>query len=182
MVAAQIDEAHLRANGKASDHGAFDDRVGAVQEAMTWSLAGARLGFVAVDEDVLWLFGLLGDEGPLHAGRETSSAAAAKAGGLHGVDDPFGTLGDGLLNGLVAVKLEVLLDICSALTETAGDDFYFIGMGDAEGWHRYFTSFPQADTVGLDNLIDLYRGEVVVEVVVDLHGRSPATSTDALNL
>ncbi len=42
-------------------------------------LAGAGLALVAVDEDVLGLGRLLGNEGPLHAGREARAAAAAQA-------------------------------------------------------------------------------------------------------
>ena len=82
ILAAQIDEAQLRADGEAGDHGAFDDRVRIVEEDDV-ILAGAGLGFVAVDQDVLRLVGLLGDEGPLHAGGEAGAAAAAHAGGLH---------------------------------------------------------------------------------------------------
>ncbi len=87
ILAAQIDEADLRADGEAGDHGAFDDRVRVVQEDDV-ILAGAGLGLVAVDQDVLGLVGLLGHEGPLHAGGEAGAAATAQAGGLHGVDDP----------------------------------------------------------------------------------------------
>ncbi len=91
ILAAQIDEAHLRADGEAGDHGAFDDGVRVVQEDDV-VFAGAGLGLVAVDQDVLGLLGLLGDEGPLHAGGEACAAASAQAGGLHGVDDPGGHL------------------------------------------------------------------------------------------
>ena len=51
-----------------------------------------------------------------------------------------GPCGDGLLDGLVAVELDVLVDVGRALAEAAGEDFDFIGMGD-EGRH-YFSSFP----------------------------------------
>src|SRR5262249_61003280 len=44
---------------------------------------------------------LLGDELPLHAGRETSAAAATQAGGLHGLDDLIGRQRKRLLQGFV---------------------------------------------------------------------------------
>ena len=114
VFAAQIDEAELGADGEAGDHGAFDDGVGVFEEDDV-VFAGAGFGFVAVDQDVLGFFGVLGDEGPLHARGESGSAATAHAGGLHGVDDPGGHLlrafGDGLLNGLVAVELDVFVDV-----------------------------------------------------------------------
>ena len=103
-------------------------------------LAGAGLGLVSVDEDVFGLFGLLGDEGPLESGGEAGAAAAAHAGGFHGVDDPLGTFGDGLPDGLVAVELDVLFNVRCAQAEAAGEDFYFIGMGYECG--HYFSSFP----------------------------------------
>ncbi len=54
ILAAQIDEAHLRADGEAGDHGAFDDGVRVFEEDDV-VLAGAGLGLVAVDQDVLGL-------------------------------------------------------------------------------------------------------------------------------
>jgi len=90
--------------------------------------AGAWLGFVAVDEDVLGFLGDFGDEGPLHAGGEAGAAATAQAGGFHGVDDPLGAFGNGLLGGLVAVELDVLVDVRGAHTKALGEDLHFIGM------------------------------------------------------
>ena len=129
VLAAKIDEAHLRADGEAGDHGAFDDGVRVMEEDDV-ILAGAGLGLIAVDEDVLGLFGLLGDEGPLHAGGEPGAAAAAEAGGFHGVDDPLGALLEAGLHGLVAVELDVLFDVGCALAEAAGEDADFVGVGD----------------------------------------------------
>ncbi len=100
--------------------------------------------------------------------------------GLHRVDDPLGTLGDGLLDGLVAVELDVLVDVGCALAEAAREHSYFIGMGD-EGGH-YFTSFPWPSRYISKIASTLLGGEVVVEVVVDLHGGSPAAGADALDL
>ena len=77
ILAAQIDEAHLRADGEAGDDGAFDDGVRIVKKDQM-IFAGAGLALVAVDEDVFGLGGLLGNEGPLHAGGESRAAAAAQ--------------------------------------------------------------------------------------------------------
>ena len=61
VLAAEIDEAQLGADGEPGDHGAFDDGMRVFEED-DMVLAGAGLGLVAVDEDVLGLFGDLGDE------------------------------------------------------------------------------------------------------------------------
>ena len=144
VLAAQVDEAQLRPDGEAGDHGALDDRVRVLEEDDV-VLAGAGLGFVAVDEHVLGLFRLLGHEAPLHAGGEAGAAAAAQPGGFHDVDDPaghgFGALGERHLHGLVAVELEVLVDAGSALAPAALEDDRFVGMGHHGG--HYFTSFPR---------------------------------------
>ena len=51
-----------------------------------------------------------------------------------------GTFCDRLLDGLVAVELNVLVDVRSALAEPAGEHSNFVGMRD-QGRH-YFSSFP----------------------------------------
>ncbi len=110
VLAAQINEAHLRADGEAGDDGAFDDGVGIVQEDEV-ILAGAGLALVAVDEDVLGLGGLLGNEGPLHARGEARAAAAAQAAGFHLIDDPLGALREAFLDRLIAAELDVAIDV-----------------------------------------------------------------------
>ena len=77
ILAAQIDEAQLRADGQAGDDGAFNDGVGIVQKDQV-VFAGAGLALVAIDQNVFGLGGLLGHERPLHAGREARAAAAAQ--------------------------------------------------------------------------------------------------------
>ena len=178
VLAAQIDEAELGADGEAGDHGAFDDGVWVFEEDDV-VFAGARLGLVAVDQDVFGLLGLFGYEGPLHAGGESGSAASAQAAGFHGVDDPLGAFGDGLLDGFVAIELEVLVDVGCAHAEAARDYFDFIRMRD-EGRHLLHV-LSLAVAVGFDDLVDLDGGEIVVEVVVDLHGGGPAAGADALD-
>ena len=110
ILAAQIDEAHLRADGETGDDGAFNDRMRIVQKDQV-VFAGARFALVAVDQHVLWLGRLLGHERPLHAGRETRAAATAQVRGLHLLDDPVGTLRQALLCCFVAAEFDVLVDI-----------------------------------------------------------------------
>src|ERR1700733_518807 len=132
VLATEIDETHLRANGQPGDHGAFDDGVRVVQEDQV-VLAGAGFALVAVDQHVLGLLALFGHEGPLHTGGKACATAAAKAGGLHLIDDPLGALLNALAQGRIATKLDVLIDVGGTLTPAAGDEFDFVGMGDELG-------------------------------------------------
>src|SRR5512138_747772 len=72
-------------------------------------LAGARLGLVGVADEVDPL-GLLGDEGPLEAGREPGAAAAAQVRLLHLVHDGGGLEPERLVEGLVAAVAAVRLE------------------------------------------------------------------------
>src|SRR5499426_2853080 len=64
-------------------------------------LAGAGLGFIGVDHEIMRpAIGLLGHERPFESGRKAGAAAPAQARGLHLVDDPIATL---LQDGLAAV-------------------------------------------------------------------------------
>ena len=83
VLAAQIDEAHLRADGEAGDHGAFDDGV-RVCRKMTWSLQVPGSDSSPLTRTYFGFSRLLGHERPLHAGGEACAAAPAQAGGLHG--------------------------------------------------------------------------------------------------
>jgi hypothetical protein len=114
ILAAQVDEAGLRADGQAGDHRAFNHRMRIVQKDQV-ILAGSRLALVAVHQHVLRLGRLLGHERPLHAGREARAAAPAQAAGLHLVDDPLRPLREALLHGLVAAQLDVAVDVGRAL-------------------------------------------------------------------
>src|SRR5579859_1075691 len=99
-------------------------------------LAGSGLALVAVDQHVFGLGGLLGDEGPLHTGRETCASATAKIGGLHLLNDPVGALCEAFPDGFVAAEFDVLVDVGGALTKTLGDDLDFVGMRDKPGHYR----------------------------------------------
>ena len=54
ILAAQIDEAHLRADGQAGNDGSFNHRMGIVQKNQV-ILAGARFALVAIHQHILWL-------------------------------------------------------------------------------------------------------------------------------
>ena len=90
---------------------------------MTWSLQVPGSDSSPLTRTYLGFSDCLGNEGPLHAGGEACAATSAEARGLHDVDDPAGhllrALGEGLLDGLVAVELDVLFDVGCALAEAA---------------------------------------------------------------
>ena len=143
--------------------------------------AGAGLAFIAVDQDILGLRRLLRHERPLHAGREASAAAAAQVGGLHLGDDAIRAHAQWPSGSLVAVELDVFVDVGRALAKAEGDDIDFIGMGDELG--HYFSALPRA----LLAIFVQYRPcdsgrQVLVEVVIDLDRRRPAAGSDALDL
>ncbi len=86
-------------------------------------LAGARLGLVGVDDEVLRLGVVLRDEGPLHAGREAGAAATAQAGVLDGGDDVVGRHRERLLERAVAAARLVGLQGPAALgVPVVGED------------------------------------------------------------
>src|SRR3984885_6133696 len=95
--------------------------------------ASPRLALISVDQDVFWFGGLLGDEGPLHTGREAGTASTAQVGRLHLGDDPFRAQGDGLAYGGVAVQLEILVDVGRTLAEAVREQLHFIRMRDEIG-------------------------------------------------
>ena len=93
-LAADIDVGGDRAHGEAGEQTAFDQRMRIVAQDFA-VLAGARLGFVGIDDQIgRTAVALLRHEGPFQSGREARAAAAAQAGGLHLVDDPVAPLGD----------------------------------------------------------------------------------------
>jgi hypothetical protein len=78
-------------------------------------LAGTRLAFVGIDDEVMRAGAhFLGHERPFETGRKTGAAAAAQAGGLHLFDDPVAALGEQILGaipiapGLRALQAEVM--------------------------------------------------------------------------
>ena len=119
----------LRAHRQPGDHHAFNHRVRIVLENQP-VFAGPGLALVAIAQNVFRLGRLLGHERPLHPGRESRPAAPAQAGILDLIDDGVRLHAERLLHGLVAVKLEVAVDVGRTHAKAPGDDFYLVGMGD----------------------------------------------------
>ena len=98
--AADVDEAGMSTHGEAGDQAAFDQKMRVVAHDLA-VLAGAGLGFIGVDHEIMRpAVRLLGHERPLESGREASAPAPAQPRGLHLVDDPIAAL---LQDGLGAV-------------------------------------------------------------------------------
>ena len=88
--APHIDVAGMRPHREAGDQAAFDQRMRVVAHDVA-ILAGARLAFVGVDDQIMWAFlHLFGHEGPFQTGRKSRAAAAAQARFFHFIDDGLG--------------------------------------------------------------------------------------------
>src|SRR5437773_3781555 len=92
--------------------------------------AGTGFALITIDQDVFGLVRLLGNESPFHAGREAGATASAKIGSLDFIDDFVRLHLERLLDSLVAVKLQMAIEIRSAFAKTLGDDADFVGMED----------------------------------------------------
>ena len=103
VFAAEIDVGRVRPHGERGDERALDQRVRIVAQDLA-VLAGARLGFVGVDDEIVRPLRIdgLGHERPFEAGRESRAAATAQARGLHLRDDPVASLVDDRL-GVVPI-------------------------------------------------------------------------------
>src|SRR6476661_2698820 len=86
--AADIDIGGARAHREAGDQRALDQLVRIVADDLA-VLAASGLGLIGVDDQEVGFagLGLLGHEAPLHAGRETGTAAASQARRLDLLDD-----------------------------------------------------------------------------------------------
>src|SRR5208337_2038491 len=101
-----VDIALVGADSKAGDDHPFDQLVGIVFEQ--WPvLAGSRLALVGVADNVLGIGRLFGYETPLHAGVEPRPTPPSEAGVLHLLDDRVRPHFERLLQGFVAVVLEI---------------------------------------------------------------------------
>ena len=109
---------------------------------ITWSLQVPGSLSSPLTRTYFGLSDCLGTNDHFMPGGKARAAAPAQPGGLHLVDDPLGPFFNGVAHGLVAVQLEVLVDLRRALPKAARDDLYFIGMGN-ESRHRYTVSFPR---------------------------------------
>src|SRR5438270_5525637 len=90
--------------------------------------AGTGFALITVDQNVFGLVRLLGNESPFHAGREAGAAASAKIGSLDFIDNVVRLHLQRLLDGLVAVKLQMAIDVRSAFTKALRNDADFVGM------------------------------------------------------
>src|ERR1019366_5880701 len=129
ILAANVDVAGMRTDRDGGNHHAFNDRVRVVLENQA-VLAGAGLALIAVAKHVFGFGRLLRHKRPLHSRTEPSAAPSAQAGVLHLVDQGIRTHAQGLLNGLIAVQLEIAIDIRSALSKALRDYAYLVGMGN----------------------------------------------------
>ena len=76
----------------------------------------------------IWLGGLLGHEGPLHAGGESGAATSAQPGILHLINNGVRFHAERLLHGLVAFELEVTVDVGRTHAKAPGYDLHLVGM------------------------------------------------------
>src|SRR5215831_19237269 len=120
--AADIDEAGMRAHGEAGDQAALDQEMWVVAHDLA-VLAGAGLGFIGVDHEIMRpTVGLLGHERPFESGRKAGAAAPTQPRGLHLVDNPIaalledslgavpGTARAGALEAPIVEAIEILED------------------------------------------------------------------------
>ncbi len=103
VFAAHVDVGGVGAHREGGEQAALDQRVRIVAQDFA-VLAGAGLGFVGVDDEIMRALGIddLGHERPFEAGRKARAAAPAQARGLHLVDDPVAALVDDRL-GVVPI-------------------------------------------------------------------------------
>ena len=95
VFAAQVYVSRMGAHAERGDQRALDQRMRIVAQDLA-VLAGARLGFVGVDDKIVRSLGIdvLGHERPFQPGRKAGAAAAAHARGFHLGDDPIAPLVD----------------------------------------------------------------------------------------
>src|SRR5262249_928995 len=90
--AADVDEAGMSSHGEAGDQAAFDQKMRVVAHDLA-VLAGAGLGFVGVDHEIMRpAVRLLGHERPFESGRKTGPPPSGQSRGLPLVDDPIAAL------------------------------------------------------------------------------------------
>src|SRR5215212_5660873 len=109
-LAPQVDEGVAAADGVGGDDHALDQGVRVALEQLH-VLEGAGLALVGVDHQVGRLAGPLGQESPLHAGREPGPAPAPQPGVLDQLDQVLGGLLEGGVQAGVAVQLPVPVDV-----------------------------------------------------------------------
>jgi hypothetical protein len=112
----------MRIHGAAGDQATFDQVMRIVAQDFA-ILAGAGLGFVGVDQQVVGAAIVdLGHERPFEAGRETRAATATQAGGLDLVGDPVPTLVEKFLGAIPTAALARAFEAPVALAVKVGED------------------------------------------------------------
>src|SRR5215217_4776823 len=118
-LAPQVDEGVAAADGVGGDDHALDQGVRVALEQLH-VLEGAGLALVGVDHQVGRLAGPLGQEPPLHAGREPGPAPAPQPGVLDQLDQVLGGLLEGGVQAGVAVQLAEPVDLMRPVVPPAG--------------------------------------------------------------
>ena len=129
ILAAYVDISGMRTDRDGGNHDAFDDRVRIVFENQA-VLAGSGLALVAVAEHIFRFGRLLRHKRPLHPRAEPGATSSAQARVLHLGNDRVRAHAQSLLHGLIAVQLEIAIDLRSALTKALRDHAYLVGMGN----------------------------------------------------
>src|SRR5208337_651014 len=91
-------------------------------------LARPGLALIAIAEHILRLGRLFRHERPLHPRRESRPAAPSKPGILYFINNGVRLHAQRLLHGLIAVQVEIAVNIRRALPKPSRDDLYLIGM------------------------------------------------------
>ena len=141
-LTAHVQEALRETDRVAGDQAAFDElvRVALHEEAV---LVGAGLRLVAVDDEVARP-DLGRAEAPLDAGRETGAAPAEERALADDVVALLGSLGEGLLESLVAAGRQVAVERVAVLVaEPARDDLGARAVDIARGVGHVFASCHQ---------------------------------------
>jgi len=125
-LATDVDVGDVAADRVRGDDDALEELVRVVLDELA-VLEGARLALVGVDGEVDGLLALLGEEAPLHPGREARAAPPAEVRRLHHLDQLLGLAGrERLARRLVAAVRQVhvqaaeVRDIAAAEEEVLG--------------------------------------------------------------
>ena len=146
-LAANIDIGRMRAHREGREHRALDQQVRIMAQDLA-ILAGTRLGFIGVDDEVMRAPVVhLRHEGPLHAGGEARTAAPTQAGGFHLVDDPVTAHLEQVLGAVPIAALECAFQARILPAVEVREDAVAIVKHAAKsgsGWRGSLSRFPPA--------------------------------------